>query len=102
MSLPEAIFPNLWRYKLDLEMRRFYLLPQELPYEEKMLLLNHSLKITFVRHPFVRLVSTYQDKVLENNYNNWRPKILEKSSIEKASKLIRSKFNNLVLNLAWH
>ena len=102
MSLPEAIFPNLWRYKLDLQMRKFYLLPKKLTYEEKMLLLNHSLKITFVRHPFVRLVSTYQDKVLENNYNNWRPKILEKSSIEKASKLIRSKFNNLVLNLAWH
>ena len=102
MSLPEAIFPNLWRYKLDLQMRKFYLLPKKLTYEEKMLLLNHSLKITFVRHPFVRLVSTYQDKVLENNYMNWRPKILEKSSIEKASKLIRSKFNNLVLNLAWH
>ena len=102
MSLPEAIFPNLWRYKLDLQMRRFYLLPKELTYEEKMLLLNHSLKITFVRHPFVRLVSTYQDKVLEHNYMNWRPKILEKSSIEKASKLIQSKFNNLVLNLAWH
>ena len=101
MNVPDAI-SDLWHGMLDYYMRLFYLIPQELTYKEKLLLLNNSLKITFVRHPFVRLVSTYQDKVLENNYNNWRPKILEKSSIEKASKLIRSKSNNLVLNLALH
>ena len=101
MNVPDAI-SDLWHGMLDYYMRLLYLIPQELTYKEKMLLLNHSLKITFVRHPFVRLVSTYQDKVLEHNYMNWRPKILKKSSIAKVNKLIKRKFNNLVLNLAWH
>ena len=47
---------------------------------KKMLLLNHSLKITFFLHPFLRLMSSYQDKVLQHNYNNWRPEILKRHS----------------------
>ena len=82
MNLPDAIL-DLWHGKFDYYMRLFHLLPQELTYKEKLLLLNNSLKITFVRHPFVRLVSSYQDKVVEHNHNNWRQKILKKSSIKK-------------------
>ena len=26
----------------------------------------------FVRHPFVRLVSTFKDKILDKNYRHWR------------------------------
>ena len=48
MNVPDAI-SDLWHGMLDYYMRLFYLLPQELTYKEKLLLLNNSLKITFVR-----------------------------------------------------
>ena len=87
MNVPDAISER-WHDKLDYYMRLFYLIPQELTYNEKILLFNHSLKITFVRHPFVRLVSSYQDKVLEHDHKSWRSKILNKSSVEKVSNFI--------------
>ena len=64
-------------------MRYFFNFPKELTVEEKMLFLNQSLKITFVRHPFVRLVSTFQDKVIDTNYQNWRFALLKKPSYEE-------------------
>ena len=30
---------------------------------------------TFARHPFSRIVSTYQDKIVDKIYMNWRTKI---------------------------
>ena len=58
-------------------MRKFFTLPNSLTYEQKLLFLNDSLRITFVRHPFVRLVSCYQDKVVDDDYFSWREKIFE-------------------------
>ena len=59
-------------------MREFFNLPESFTYKLKVLFLNDSLRITFVRHPFVRLVSTYQDKVVDHDYKNWREKIFAK------------------------
>ena len=39
---------------------------------DKLTILKNVFSFTFVRHPFVRLVSTYQDKVIDNNYRHWR------------------------------
>ena len=39
------------------------------------------MSFTFVRHPFVRLVSTYQNKVVDGNHALWRKKIRERSSV---------------------
>ena len=55
-------------------MKKMYNLPHSLAYNEKMALLNDSMKVTFVRHPFVRLVSAYQDKIVDHPYKNWRQK----------------------------
>ena len=57
---------------LHYHMRKLYNLPRNVSYEKKVALLNDALKVTFVRHPFVRLVSTYQDKLIEQNFLNWR------------------------------
>jgi hypothetical protein len=47
-------------------------LPEAMSAIDKTRILDEKLKITFVRHPFVRLVSCYQDKVVDHNYHNWR------------------------------
>ena len=58
---------------LTYHMRQLYNLQTNVSYEKKVALLNDALKVTFVRHPFVRLVSTYQDKLIEQkNFNHWR------------------------------
>ena len=77
------VISKLWSEKLHKYMRYFFNFPKELTVEEKMLFLNQSLKITFVRHPFVRLVSTFQDKVIDTNYQNWRLALLKKPSYEE-------------------
>ena len=70
---------NLWKDKgPHVIMRKFFNLPESLTYVQKLLFLNDSLRITFVRHPFVRLVSTYQDKVVDHDYSKWREKIFAK------------------------
>ena len=72
-----------WRGDLHIKMREFYNLPNELTYREKMLFLNDSLKVAFVRHPFVRLVSTYRDKLIDHNYRHWRKEMVKKPSNSK-------------------
>ena len=82
MNLPEELLED-WKGKFHLYIRSFYHLPEILTQREKKLFLNESMKITFVRHPFVRLVSTFQDKVLDHNHRNWREKLIEKPSNAK-------------------
>ena len=40
--------------------------------EEKIKMINDYNSVTFVRHPFVRLVSTFKDKVIDHPYKHWR------------------------------
>ena len=78
MSVPN-ILSESWEGRLHDYMRWFFNFPEELTFREKMLFLNQSLKITFVRHPFVRLVSTFQDKVIDHpDYKGWKEKILQR------------------------
>ena len=72
-----------WRGQYHKRMREFYNLPKELTYREKMLFLNDSLKVAFVRHPFVRLVSTYRDKLIDHDYRHWRKEMVKKPSNSK-------------------
>ena len=51
-------------------------LPSFLSMEQKITLLKEKLGFTFVRHPFVRLVSAYLDKVVNNDYHRWRKKTI--------------------------
>ena len=109
MNVPDAISER-WHDKLDYYMRLFYLIPQELTYNEKMLLFNHSLKITFVRHPFgrythntresavakkweisSRLVSLYEDHVLYHTNTEFHltlKKVYNDTSFRSFSRLI--------------
>ena len=57
-----------WYRKNHEKMRIMYNLPKDLRYREKMSFLSDSIKVSFVRHPFVRLVSTYQDKIVDHIY----------------------------------
>ena len=53
-------------------VRSFYLLPKFLSYKEKKEYLKSYKMVTFGRHPFVRLVSTYKDKLIDGNTHEWR------------------------------
>ena len=85
-NLP-AVFKKKWNRKGHTKMRILYNLPEKLSYDEKILLLRSSLKVTFVRHPFVRLVSTYQDKVVDHDhrklYKSWRKESLRFPSSQR-------------------
>ena len=85
LNVPKSL-SELWEGKLHDYMRWFFNFPKELTFKEKMLFLNQSLKITFVRHPFVRLVSTFQDKLIDHtDYKDWAQRILQKPSNEEVS-----------------
>ena len=68
--LPKLLLEQ-WTRKFHNYMKKMYNLPHSLTFNEKMALLNDSMKVTFVRHPFVRLVSAYQDKIVDHPYKNW-------------------------------
>jgi hypothetical protein len=43
---------------------------------EKRIIVNNFTSSAFVRHPFVRLVSAFIDKVVDGDYKNWRKLIM--------------------------
>ena len=51
---------------LHYHVRKYYLLPNFLSDKEKREYLNSYKMVTYGRHPFVRLVSTYKDKVIDH------------------------------------
>lgn len=61
-------------------MTIMYKIPEEFTRPEKLQLLNSAFKVSFVRHPFVRLVSSYQDKAIHMNYSGWRQQCLKFTS----------------------
>ena len=54
------------------KMRALYLLSKSLKFDERMQIVRYFDTFAFVRHPFVRLVSTFKDKILDKNYRHWR------------------------------
>ena len=63
LNVPNALSES-WDRKIHKYMGYFFKFPRELVKTERLAFLNQSFKITFVRHPFVRLVSTFQDKLI--------------------------------------
>ena len=53
-------------------IRKFYLLPKDIPLEDKIEYLKSYTTVTFVRHPFIRLVSSYKDKIINMHNHPWR------------------------------
>ena len=51
--------------RLHYGMKALNTLPGRLGLREKQELFLHTFSFTFVRHPFVRLLSTYKDKIVE-------------------------------------
>ena len=39
---------------------------------EKITIVNDFTSSAFVRHPFVRVVSAFIDKIVDNKHGNWR------------------------------
>ena len=70
-DLPPAL-ARQWTANIHNKLNYIYHLPRQLTSSEQASIINHTFKVTFVRHPFVRLVSAYKDKVVDNNYKHWR------------------------------
>ena len=78
-GFPEPLLEQ-WKNKSDVPqwilehriVRSFYLLPKFLSDKEKKEFLKSYKMVTFGRHPFVRLVSTYKDKLIDGNSHGWR------------------------------
>ena len=47
-------------------------MPKSLTMPEKIAIVNDFTSSAFVRHPFVRVVSAFIDKIIDNDYRNWR------------------------------
>ena len=47
-------------------------MPKTLTTPEKITIVNNFTSSAFVRHPFVRVVSAFIDKIVDENYRNWR------------------------------
>ena len=67
-----------WLTKMWVLVRKIYNMPDCLSREEMSQIVNKSLTFTFVRHPFVRLVAVYNDRVM-TNFNNWQHEILKRA-----------------------
>merc|ERR1712223_918070 len=53
-------------------IRKFYLLPNFLSDKEKREYLKSFRLVIFGRHPFIRLVSTYKDKLIDHDDHPWK------------------------------
>ncbi len=62
-------------------MLRAYSLPSELPAQFKQSFFLQSLSFAFVRHPFVRLVSSYRRLVADGAYASWGHRVPTKSGL---------------------
>ena len=57
-------------------------------------IINYYTSVTFVRHPFVRLVSAFKDKIIDNDYHHWRSVVDYKK--EQVKEVSFSKFMNFI------
>jgi hypothetical protein len=84
---------------------KFTQLPTMLSSSTKIKFTNNLMKVTIVRHPFVRITSTYQDKVIDNygKKGHFQTALIKFTSIEvyrgfpikfRVCELIKNFFNN--------
>ena len=69
-KLPEEL-KILWAHHAHRKMKKLYVLPHSLKFNEKLEFIKEFKTFTFVRHPFIRIVSTFRDKIINRNYLNW-------------------------------
>ena len=53
-------------------MKYLYTLPEGFKTQEKLKIFNNFTMVTFVRHPFVRLVPTFKEKIMDKNFKDLR------------------------------
>ncbi|XP_059078544.1 carbohydrate sulfotransferase 8-like [Tigriopus californicus] len=74
-GVPKTILERLGQDELHLLMKHVYRLPKILDTLDQVAILSQTYSFTFVRHPMIRLASTYQDKVLDasdiKQYKGW-------------------------------
>ena len=80
------------KVQLKKVLRKHFTLPENMEEEWKTDIINYYTSVTFVRHPFVRLVSAFKDKIIDNDYHRWRFVVdYEKEQVQEVS---FSKFMN--------
>ena len=73
-NIPENL-AETWKLQgktLHKNMKLYFSLPENFNEMEKMSFYESYTLVTFVRHPFVRLVSAYKDKIIDQSHKNWR------------------------------
>ena len=73
-NIPENL-AETWKLQgktLHKNMKLYFSLPEKFNEMEKMSFYESYTLVTFVRHPFVRLVSAYKDKIIDQSHKNWR------------------------------
>ena len=71
------------------KMKELYRLPTTFSVDEKMAFIQEFKSFLFVRHPFVRLVSTFRDKIIKSQYKNFRTRVHYKNDLPE-EKMFRS------------
>ena len=72
-------------------------MPKSLTAPEKITIVNDFTSSAFVRHPFVRVVSAFIDKIVDNDYSNWR-ELINYNKYNKKYK-IKVKVSNLITSV---
>ena len=82
------------KVQLKKVLRKYFTLPVNMEEKWKTDIINYYTSVTFVRHPFVRLVSAFKDKIIDNNYHYWRFVVDYKK--EQVQEVSFSKFMNFI------
>ena len=75
-------------------LRKYFTLPENMEEVWKTDIINYYTSVTFVRHPFVRLVSAFKDKIIDNDYHQWRSVVDYKK--EQVKEVSFSKFMDFI------
>ena len=73
--------------QLHILSNKLFELPQGLSKKQRLDIFEEYFTFVFVRHPFDRLASAYQDKVLDTNYAGWHKKIPKNYTREPKDKV---------------
>ena len=79
--MPQSLINQWYEGNIHVPMKKLYKIPEVFSRDERLAMLNGAFKVTFVRHPFVRLVSTFQDLVIREGY--WKPGMTKFPSSQK-------------------
>ena len=93
-----------WKIHAHGKMKILYRLPELLTRDEKIEFLKNFTTATFARHPFIRLVSTFKDKIIDHDYSNWRSMVnyKEGKSYKVTTNIIPIDTPNYLNKSYWH